>query len=281
MLAITALGIVPAQAKNVPPGINCSAIPGITDYLQGHRIVMFGENHGTNEMPASFLRVVCIALQQGAEVSVGLEQPMDQAQPLAAYLSSNGDLAARDALLQTNFWNKGKDGRTSVAMLEMIDGLRRLRQAGYPLTVFPMQGRSADWHLRNDEKMAESVRTEFSARPTSLILTLSGNVHNMKTKPSWLPVEVPAPIPTYLKDLKADTFDLTSTGGSAWNCQKECGVHSYFAHAGPEEFVVIVSDQKDAYSGAINVGVTTASPPAAAAAKPIVRECPLPPGSCA
>jgi hypothetical protein len=153
----------------------------MADYLRGHRIVMFGESHGTNEMPATFLRIVCTALKQGAKVSVGLEQPADQGQPLATYLASNGEHADRNALLQTAFWATGNDGRASVAMLDMIDGLRRLRQAGYRLAVFTMQGHSTDWHIRNDEKMADSIRTEFNARPTSLILTLSGNIHNMKT----------------------------------------------------------------------------------------------------
>jgi len=268
ILAIVALGSLPAQALNVPPGINCSGILGMADYLHGHRIVIFGEGHGTNEMPATFLRIVCTALQQGAEVSVGLEQPADQEQPLATYLASDGGLAARDALLQTNFWITGKDGRASVAMLDMIEGLRRLRQAGYRLTVFPMQGRSTDWHLRNDEKMADRIRAEFSARPTSLILTLSGNIHNMKTKPAWLPAEVPAAIPTYLKDLDTDTFNLTSTGGGAWDCQKECGVHFRTVQSGSQEFAVIVSDAKDAYTGEINVGQTTASPPAVESLRP-------------
>ena len=262
------LGVAPVQAINAPADISCSGIRGMTEYLQGHRIVMFGEGHGTNEMPATFLRIVCIALQQGAEVSVGLEQPIDQEQPLATYLASNGDLAAREAILKTNFWNTGRDGRASVAMLDMIDGLRRLRRAGYRLEVFPMQGPSTDWHLRNDEKMADRIRREFSARPTSLILTLSGNIHNMKTKPSWLPAEVPAPILTYLKDLEATTFNITSTGGGAWDCQKECSVHSRAVQAGPEEFVVIAADVKDAYTGAISVGQTTASPPAAEALRP-------------
>jgi hypothetical protein len=265
---MVAMALGSAQAINVPPDIHCSEIPGMADYLRGHRIVMFGEGHGTNEMPATFLRIVCTALQQGGEVAVGLEQPVEQAQPLANYLASNGDRAAREALLQTNFWSTGKDGRASVAMLDMIDGLRRLRQTGYRLSVFPMQGGSADWHLRNDEKMADSIRAEFNAHPASLILTLSGNIHNMRTRPDWLPAELPAPIPTYLKGLETDSFNFGSNGGGAWDCQNGCGVHARPVQAGPEKFVVIVSGAKDAYTGEINVGQTTASPPAAEAERP-------------
>ncbi|MCS0583695.1 hypothetical protein NX784_19050 [Massilia pinisoli] len=262
--AFIAVLAVPTRAVNIPAGMDCSAIPRTTDYLRGHRIVMFGEGHGTKESPATFLRIVCAALRQGASVAVGLEMPVDLNEPLATYLQSTGDLAARTALLRTEFWKQGQDGRASVAMADMIDGLRRLRQAGYSLEVFAMQGAGADWHLRNDEKMATRIREAFNAAPTSLILTLTGNVHSMKTKPEWFPAEVPAPIPTYLKDLAPVTFDLTSTGGSAWSCQKECGPRAESVRSGPDEFVVAASGMGDAYTGQINIGKTTASPPAAA-----------------
>lgn len=261
--AVIAILTLPARAVNIPAGIDCSEIPGTSDYLHGHRIVMFGEGHGTKESPATFLRIVCAALKQGASVAVGLEMPVDLNEPLATYLQSNGDPAARTALLRTDFWAQGQDGRASVAMADMIDGLRRLRQAGYPLAVFAMQGAGSEWHVRNDEKMATRIREEFNAGPTSLILTLTGNVHSMKTRPEWLPAQVPSPIPTYLKDLDPVTFNLTSTGGSAWNCRQDCGPHSEPARSGPDRFVVTASGMGDAYTGQINIGTTTASPPAA------------------
>jgi hypothetical protein len=188
---------------------------------------------------------------------------MCQSEPLATYLQSTGDHAARTALLRTDFWKEGRDGRAGVAMAEMIDGLRRLRQAGFPLAVFAMQGAGPDWHVRNDEKMAARIREAFNAGSTSLILTLTGNVHSMKTRPAWFPAEVPSPIPTYLKDLDPVTFDLTSTGGSAWSCRNECGPHAEAVRSGPDEFVVAASGMGDAYTGQINIGKTTASPPAA------------------
>jgi hypothetical protein len=263
--AFIAILTLPARAVNIPAGMDCSEIPGTTEYLRGHRIVMFGEGHGTKESPATFLRIVCAALKQGASVAVGLEMPVDLNEPLATYLQSTGDHAARSAFLRTDFWKQGQDGRASVAMADMIDGFRRLRQAGYPLAVFAMQGAGPDWHVRNDEKMAARIREAFNAGPTSLILTLTGNVHSMKTRPEWLPAEVPSPIPTYLKDLDPVTFDLSSTGGSAWNCRNECGPHSEAVRSGPAEFVVTASGMGGAYTGQINIGKTTASPPAASA----------------
>jgi hypothetical protein len=260
---ITVLQGVPALAASIPVGMDCTEIPGTSVYLRGHRIVMFGEGHGTTEIPATFLRIVCSALKQGNSVAVGLEMPVDLDQPLASFLQSTDAPAARSALLQTDFWRLGQDGRASLAMADMIDGFRRLRQAGYPITVFAMQGSGADWYLRNDEKMATRIREEFNSRPTSLILTLTGNVHSMKTKPEWFPAELPAPIPSYLKDLGPVTFDLTSTGGSAWSCQDKCGVHSSPIRPGPDEFVVTESEMKEAYTGQINVGKTSSSPPAA------------------
>jgi hypothetical protein len=111
--------------------------------------------------------------------------------------------------------------------------------------------------------MATRIREAFDAGPTSLVLTLTGNVHSMKTRPGWFPAEVPSPIPTYLKDLDPVTFDLTSTGGTAWTCREECGPHSEPVRPGTAELVVAASAMGDAYTGQINIGKTTASPPAA------------------
>jgi hypothetical protein len=50
---------------------------------------MIGEIHGSNEMPAEFLRLVCGALQRGQPVLVGLEM-FDPNAALAAYMASTG-----------------------------------------------------------------------------------------------------------------------------------------------------------------------------------------------
>jgi len=114
-LAAMASFITPVEAREIPPGIDCSEIRGMADYLHGHRIVMIGEGHGTNEAPASFLRIVCAALRQGEEVAVGLEQLADQSAYLQNYVDSNGDLYACADLLGSNFWKNSRDCRGSVA----------------------------------------------------------------------------------------------------------------------------------------------------------------------
>jgi hypothetical protein len=255
----------PALAKSIPPDMNCAEIKGLTPYLRSHRVVMFGEGHGTKEMPETFLRVVCSALREGMSVAVGLELPVDLNESLTAYMGSKRDQSARASLLQADFWKRGEDGRASLAMVEMIEGFRRLRQAGYSISIFAMQGSGSDWHINNDGKMAAKIRAEHSARPESLILTLTGNVHNMKAKPAWFPPEVPAPIPTHITDLNPATFNLSATGGSAWGCKQTCGVHSVPAQANGDVFVVREAGLKEAYTGEISVGQTTASPPAVAA----------------
>ncbi|WP_198120135.1 hypothetical protein [Massilia rhizosphaerae] len=258
----------PALAKSIPSGMNCTEIKGLAPYLRSHRVVMFGEGHGTKEMPETFLRVVCSALSKGMSVAVGLEMPVDLSESLKAYMRSTGDQSARASLLQADFWKLGEDGRASLAMVEMIEGFRRLGQAGYPISIFAMQGSGRDWHINNDGKMAAKIRAEYSARPESLILTLTGNVHNMKVKPEWFPPELPAPIPTHITDLNPATFNLSSTGGSAWSCTETCGIHSVPVQANDNVFVVRESGLKDAYTGDISVGRTTASPPAVVANGP-------------
>lgn len=269
LLAMTlTLPSFPALAQSIPPGMNCTEIKGLTPYLRSHRVVMFGEGHGTKEMPETFLRVVCSALGKGMSVAVGLEMPVDLNEPLVTYMGSNGGPSARASLLQADFWKLGEDGRASLAMVEMIDGFRRLGQAGYPISIFAMQGSGKDWHINNDGKMAARIRAEHSAHPESLILTLTGNVHNMNVKPAWFPPELPAPIPTHITDLNPATFNLSATGGSAWSCQNTCGVHAVPVRANDDAFVVREPSLKDAYTGDISVGQTTASPPAVVANGP-------------
>jgi hypothetical protein len=256
-LALAALSAT-ASAGTLPSGADCAEIPGAGQALSAGRIVMVGEIHGTNEMPAAFVRLVCGALQRGQTVSVGLEM-FDPDGALGAYMTSDGDAAARRALLAQRHWNGMRDGRSSEAWLGMIETFWTWRRGGLPLSVFALNDRSFAGGY--DQVMAARLRQEHTAHPQALLLTYTGNVHSMLERPAGLP----APTGTLVADLAPVSIELTSEAGQAWLCSGpgECGAHDFPAMPGNgPRHAAQASARAGAYTLQINVGRITASPPA-------------------
>jgi hypothetical protein len=267
VLFLSAIGLT-ARADTGPLAGDCTDIAGTAGVITGHRIVMFGELHGTKEMPAMFARLVCAALQRGNAVSVGLELPASEQAQLDQYMASDGDSSARNALLASWFWSKGRDGRQSNAYFGMIEALRGMRHAGLPLSVFSLEDKpikSSQYAQRRDEVMAARVRHEYETRTDTLVLTYTGNIHNMLHLPEGLS-HIPAPMGLGLQDLHPVSINLTGSGGTMWNCSPECGVHGNPnppAATSVAPTVLVLGGDNGVYSGHIDVGATTASPPAA------------------
>lgn len=250
-----------ASAQN-QSGAACAVIPGTAPLLSAGRIGMVGEIHGSREMPAEFMRLVCGALQRGLAVSVGLEM-VDPKRALDAYMGSSGDAAARQALLAERHWNGVRDGRSSAAWLDMIDTFRTWRRQGLPLSVFALNDKPFTGD--RDQAMAARLREERAARPEALILTYTGNVHGMLKRAGWMPAQMPAPMGALVADLAPVSIELTSDGGKAWMCTGpgQCGATGLPAalENGPPH-VARPAAQAELYTLQLNVGQTTASPPA-------------------
>lgn len=248
----------------------CDLPAPLQQALQPARMILMGEVHGTAEAPAAFGATVCRALEHGLAVSVGLELTPDQTAALARYLASSGDDIAVARLLRTPFWSRAtQDGRASVAMMALVERLRRLQQRYPLLSVFSLAEDSglADPGSMRDEAMAARVRAERERRPEALILTLTGNLHNRLAP---LPAGVrygqaaPRPMGALLADLAPRSVLLETDGGSAWVCAPECGVLNMARHGPPADprapFRESVPDP--AYTSLWSLGTGTASPPA-------------------
>ncbi|WLI90330.1 hypothetical protein Q4S45_04180 [Massilia sp. R2A-15] len=268
---LLAAACAPASATAVTPAQDCTDIRGTESIIAGHRIVMVGELHGTKEMPAMFARLVCAALARGNAVAAGLELPAAERKPLAAFLASDGGESARRSFLATPFWKQWlPDGRSSRAYVEMVESFRAMRRRGLPLTVFVLeeQAGAVSPSTSRDEIMAANVKRRYQANPRALVMTYSGNIHNMLNIPRYMP-DLPAPMGFELRDLKPVSINLTASGGTAWNCQPECGIHAHPFGASAalvRDPALVLDAPSDAYSGHIDIGATTASPPAAATA---------------
>jgi hypothetical protein len=247
---------------------DCTEVRGTESIITGHRIVMIGEVHGTKEMPATFARLVCAALLRGNIVSVGLELPSNQRKPLDDYMASDGDESARKPLLASAFWTaQFQDGRRSGAYLEMLESFRAMHRRGLPLTLFVLeeQASPSTGPLTRDEIMAANVKQRYQGNPDTLVMTFSGNIHNMLKIPKWLP-NIPTPMGVALRGLDPISINLTDAGGTVWNCQPQCGIHGHPpgpSASSPSAPALILDANAGEYSGHIDIGYTTASPPAA------------------
>jgi hypothetical protein len=261
ILALVSLSSA-VSGQDLSAGLDCSEIPGTAPLLAPGRIVMVGEVHGTREMPAELLRLVCGALRRGQAVSVGLEMA-DPNGAVRAYMGSGGDAVARQALLAERHWNGMRDGRSSLAWLDMIETFRSMRQRGMPVGVFALNDRPFTGD--RDQAMAARVREEHAAHPASLIFTYTGNVHSMLARAAWLPAQVPAPMGAQVADLDPVSIELTSEAGESWLCKgpQQCGVErmSPTPENGPPH-VARPSPKAGVYTLRLNVGPIRASLPA-------------------
>ena len=112
--------------------VECPSIAGVPDAL----LLLFGEMHGSKEAPALIHGLACSVSEKQA-VAVGLEMPSQDQARLDAFMASDGKADDVDTLLATDFWQQGRDGRSSAAMFQLIEDLRaRERLVGVAHEVF-------------------------------------------------------------------------------------------------------------------------------------------------
>lgn len=178
----------------------------------------FGEMHGTVESPAFVGDVACAVAQQGHHVQVALEIWNSEQRAIDAFMET-GD---RAKLLAGPYWAQ-HDGRSSTAMLDLIDRVRWLRRAGARIDIV-----AYDITDKPDRDEAMAIKVLAARDAAGVIVGLSGNIHSRRTK--WNEV---TPLVTHLVDAKllVRTHDVSAAGGTMWACiavgdhEPECGEH--------------------------------------------------------
>ncbi|HEX5048868.1 MAG TPA: hypothetical protein VFX89_17270 [Gammaproteobacteria bacterium] len=248
------------------------------------RIVVLGELHGTRETPRLAGEIVCAIAERGNEVVLALEVPETERGRIAAYLDSEGTAEDRTALLEGAFWN-GNDGRTSVAMADLIERARGLRRHRLPVFVLAMDGQRAG--LTRDAVMAQAVRDRVAERPSARVVALVGNVHGAKDRGNFFDSEYES-FGYLLAPLQPLTLDVRPSKGTAWVCLAECGVHDITPPQGaspsaPGIYLGADLGPQLPYHGTVVLASAEASPPAkdrgarsppAAARQPALGEMP-------
>ncbi|WP_332676635.1 hypothetical protein [Brevundimonas sp.] len=267
MIALFAAAALLAGAPcNPPSGVEALWTPD-------HRFIVVGEIHGTTEAPAAFAQIVCAATEQGP-VTVALELPTEMQPRLDAFMAATDDASAEALLHDTFFWEtdpERQDGRSSVAMLEMMQSVRRLKAAGRDVTLRgfqPSNPRPATFDQNYYElDMAVELAHAAAERPESRVLVLVGNIHASKTRFDRFDL---MPAAAHLPRKATLTLNVAQQGGQSWSCQAEgCRAHdSMERYDTTARGIVMGSAAEGAYDGVIAVGPWTASPPVGARAVP-------------
>jgi hypothetical protein len=269
-LGSAALAVAASRAAATPP---CEGeLPGLATALHGVEVALFGEIHGTVEMPALFARAVCAVAARGP-VTAALELPESNQRAIDELLARGREAIA--PLLEAPPWSAPQAeqyGLTSGAMLDLLLELRRLRAAGLPIAVAAFDRRPTQGG--NDETLADALAELARAEPRRPVLALIGNLHaRVGVGAPWNPAQRFAG--TLLRDrgLAVLGLYLAHAGGSAWVCIEGEGCGERTMSAGrdrsPPPGAVELGDVPTfpgLYDGRIAVGEIRASPPARAAA---------------
>ncbi len=233
-------------------------------------LLLVGEVHGTAESPVFVLSLVRHALSRGLRVGIALELPVGDAPALQEFLASDGSRDAADALVTGEVWQYD-DGRGSLAMLEFLDELRRLRQSGAWLAVQPfvpmrVVDRAED---QNDvDKWESELARELLAfaemASDGVVIALCGNFHAATDHVEGLPTPI-RPMGAWCRTQHPQVIALNvvHAGGSAW-CRTYSGPGPHDlagVDLGGEQFIEMAPDLTPS-DGRYYLGTVTASPPA-------------------
>lgn len=250
------------------------------NFTPKEQIVLFGEIHGTNESPETFLTLSCKQLiQTDKNLIISLEIHSDLNDRLTIYFNTNGSNDAKMSLLEHSFWtrktqsdlalltpNVNQDGRSSLAMLNMLDDFRKVK-LHYPERIrFELIDGEID-RFKNiytsnnrNNVMAENLRLLAKENPNKLIYTLIGNFHNQKN--TYENLSHLAPTAKHI-GLPYHSVNLMPTGGTSWTCSGACGISQNMELSTKDiEASILWQKKHGIYDDVIPIGNTTASRPA-------------------
>ncbi len=271
--ALTGCG--PSSKVSAPGAMQPAArgIPG--QELLTAPIVLLGETHGTTEIPTAFGELVLsTAALRGGTILVGLEIYNSLQAAIDTFMASNGSAQSRGALLTHEFWQRDyQDGRSSTAMVGLLETLRRGRASGLNLSVVAIDAAQPASASARDASMAAAVNKAIEAQRPGQTLILVGDVHSRLLKGyPWNPGEEYMSVGALLRARHVNVEGLRTItgGGTAWMCQSavaaECGSRSLRVRevTGAIPRIELQPDALDevGWSGALYLGSLTASVPA-------------------
>ena len=224
------------------------------------RLVVLGETHGTQEVPALVGELACHLSEHG-RVLVGLEIPRWLNEDIVAFVDGR---IGSEVLLADEYWQREiQDGRQSRGMLDLLRRLgevaamdRKVETRGFDDAEMFFEGERAPEHTR-DELMARNVLRYRGEIAHDFVLVLVGNFHARRSSS-------PEPsMATLLPERETLTVDVQFLGGDAWNCRgRKCGTHALPSREGTSPLLRLNWISSGPYDATIMLPEATASPPA-------------------
>lgn len=254
--------------------LNCNKI-NIDEKIISAPILLVGEIHGTNEIPKFVGDVICNLQKSGKIVWLGLEIPTSEQANIDAYLDSKGELDDKKKLTSGVFWSF-KDGRSSQAVLSLIDQVRILKNGGIVINIFAfdqMADGEDSFSNRRERGMAEVLTKLQRLNQQALGVVLVGNYHARKN------IDIDAaqtlyPLGARLLQIGALSIQAYYEAGQAWNMrqavsgiiQKNSNLPENYIRPNLSQPIVlgpILSEEKmTAFDGYYYLGKISASSPA-------------------
>jgi hypothetical protein len=250
----------------------CIALDPVPAAVTEAPFLVFGDVHGTREVPEFVVGYLCAATKQQRKITLALEFPASEQSAIDTFMASRGTPEDTAHLTGTAFWHSDmQDGRASTGMLRMAERIRALRAGGADIRVVAIDGDGSA--ARRNALMAANLRTELGQGAGRQVLALIGGLHAIRNKGKRNDPQYESAI-YRLADQRPLALTVGTAGGTAWVCQ---GVTPASCHAtnwdinrvspAPATPFSLVPPSEQ-FDGVFFVGATTASPPAVASAPP-------------
>jgi hypothetical protein len=244
----------------------CPPIGNVDSVLVRGRVTLFGEMHGTDQMPAFVGNVLCHAAARHLPATLGVELSSESSVTLDDFVRAKRDsAAARTELLADTVWHElPPDGRTSLAMVQLLETARSLARAGADIRVVAFSRPSTK---TRDSTMAVELATAIARDTSRVVVVLTGNIHSrMVTGIAFDSTLRPMGLllRQMLRPRRVVGLDVSYQPGTAWLCftGTPCGPRSLKGNAVIPSGRIELGPLESAYDGAYGVGAIVASPPA-------------------
>ncbi|NVJ20142.1 hypothetical protein HUW62_02750 [Myxococcus sp. AM011] len=193
------------------------AMRGLPEVLDLGLTLLVGEQLGSREAPAVVGELVCQVAEAGLPVALGLSIPRTEQERVDRYLASAGAPSDQDALLEGRFWQRPyQDGRSSRAIMDLIDRVRAMRMAGLSVTLLAYDTDLAGGSKR-DGLQAAFWNQRREAQRAEVQVILAGNTHTRTIAGTPWDQDF-TPMAHLLKSRHLVVLEMSYAQGTRWGC---------------------------------------------------------------
>ncbi|QSQ20364.1 hypothetical protein JY651_34640 [Pyxidicoccus parkwayensis] len=161
-------------------------VDGVTPLMGRGQTLLLADPLGTRELPSAALRMLCEAAAKDIPAVLGLSLPASEQPLLDTYLASAGSSRDAQELLQgSSFWRREhQDGRSSRAMLWLVEQARRLRASGSDVSLVAFDDEKTTGNER-EASMAKTLLDSRKKHADAWMLVLAGGAHVRTASAQW------------------------------------------------------------------------------------------------